>query len=533
MTKMKKQLIFSAFCVAMLSMGVVSCIDDESAYGGEPLPALSVVVPGDAEMPVYNFSYGAECELTPDIKYDGTGELKYEWSVGSYDNGVKGPMEFVSNEKTFRYQFPAGGRYYAHLVVSDGVVGLVQDYELSINRTFEQGFMVLSNKDGVGNLVFIKDPTREEIEEGIPVTVMENCLQRVNDNVGSEPLVGAQMITWHDWNGSTTVEVNRLMICTESRGLFLNPNTFVVVSTIDSDDVTPGFKADRLILDGTSPVAWSSSAKKHVMMDSKYMFGKEDSNWKTYDFDFISSNTYMAGLNQTTDNYFIKREPLSLHSKALDMATWESFWVSSADLRDKNNLPVLQNEEMIVAFRGEGIPTQYGTYTYPCYIISRNKSDGRLFATGISGFGAYSVGQVLECHGEIPSDASTAIPAADSYVVPSDMYHRTYYYNGNCVYVMLKNGESFTFPSVNESCLRFSSDEEVTYMGISQTRQGSQVTAEDLLVATVNKSSGRGSVYIYNMADVRTDNPNPAPKAQHLNCADRITNIMYKPRIAN
>ena len=92
MTKMKKQLIFSAFCVAMLSMGVVSCIDDESAYGGEPLPALSVVVPGDAEMPVYNFSYGAECELTPDIKYDGTGELKYEWSVGSYDNGVKGPM---------------------------------------------------------------------------------------------------------------------------------------------------------------------------------------------------------------------------------------------------------------------------------------------------------------------------------------------------------------------------------------------------------------------------------------------------------
>ena len=41
------------------------------------------------------------------------------------------------------------------------------------------------------------------------------------------------------------------------------------------------------------------------------------------------------------------------------------------------------------------------------------------------------------------------------------------------------------------------------------------------------------NVYIYNMADVRTDNPNPAPKAQHLNCADRITNIMYKPRIAN
>lgn len=53
--------------------------------------------------------------------------------------------------------------------------------------------------------MFIKDPTREEIEDGIPVTVMENCLQRVNDNVASDPLVGAQMISWYDWNGSTSV----------------------------------------------------------------------------------------------------------------------------------------------------------------------------------------------------------------------------------------------------------------------------------------------------------------------------------------
>lgn len=53
MTKMKTQSIFPAFCVAMLSMGLVSCIDDDSTYGGSPLPALSVEVPGDAEMPVY------------------------------------------------------------------------------------------------------------------------------------------------------------------------------------------------------------------------------------------------------------------------------------------------------------------------------------------------------------------------------------------------------------------------------------------------------------------------------------------------
>lgn len=530
---MKYQNILKMACAAILSAGVVSCIDDESAYGGDVLPGLTVTVPGDAEMPVYNFSYGEECQLTPDIKYDGTGTLTYEWSVGSYNNGVKGTLEFVTNDKTFRYSFPAGGRYYAHLVVTDGSVGIVQDYELSINRTFEQGFMVLSNKNGVGNLVFIKDPTREEIEEGIPVTVMENCLQRVNDNVASDPLVGAQMISWYDWNGSTSVGVNRLMLCTEKQGLYLNPNTFVIVSAIDFDDVTPGFKAERLILDATSPVAWNSSDKRHVKMNSKYMFGLEDSEWKTFDFDFISSNTYMSGLNQTTDNYFVKRDPLALYSKALDMATWEYSWVNSSQLRDKDGQPVMDNCELIVAFRGEGIPTQYGTNTYPCYIISRNKSDGRLFSTGISGFGGYSSGQVLECHGEIVCNASTAIPAPDSFVVPSDMYHRTYYYNGNCVYVMLKNGDTFTLPSESESCLRYSSDEEVTYMGINQTRQGSQTLAEDLLVATYNKTNSRGSVYIYSMADVRTDNPNPTPKASYINCADRISFIMYKSRIAN
>ena len=162
-------------------------------------------------------------------------------------------------------------------------------------------------------------------------TVRDGILQRVNDNVASDPLVGAQMISWYDWNGPTSVGVNRLVLCTEKQGLYLNPNTFVIVSAIDFDDVTPGFKAERLILDATSPVAWNSSDKRHVKMNSKYMFGLEDSEWKTFDFDFISSNTYMSGLNQTTDNYFVKRDPLALYSKALDMATWEYSWVNSSN----------------------------------------------------------------------------------------------------------------------------------------------------------------------------------------------------------
>lgn len=155
-----KNIISAAAVLALLT---TSCIDDSSSYGGNELPVLTIKVPGDAEMPVYNFAYGTDCELTPDVTYNGSGELSYEWSIGTYTDGVKGKLEVVSTEKTLKYFFPNGGAYYAHLKVTDGTVGIVQDYELSINRTFEQGYLVLSNKDnGEGNLVFIKDLTREE-----------------------------------------------------------------------------------------------------------------------------------------------------------------------------------------------------------------------------------------------------------------------------------------------------------------------------------------------------------------------------------
>ena len=49
----KKSYLFPTF-VAMLAVTATSCIDDSSSYGGNPLPGLSVTVPGDEEMPVYS-----------------------------------------------------------------------------------------------------------------------------------------------------------------------------------------------------------------------------------------------------------------------------------------------------------------------------------------------------------------------------------------------------------------------------------------------------------------------------------------------
>ncbi len=60
-----------------------------------------------------------------------------------------------------------------------------------------------------------------------------------------------------------------------------------------------------------------------------------------------------------------------------------------------------------------------------------------------------------------------------------------------------------------------------------------QSGSESLIVATVDNNTGRGNLYFYNVSDIRTDNPNPAPVATYPDCADRISYITYKPSISN
>ena len=93
---------------------------------------------------------------------------------------------------------------------------------------------------------------------------------------------------------------------------------------------------------------------------------------------------------------------------------------------------------------------------------------------------------------------------------------------------MLADGGTMQLPSKEKAAINIPAGEELTFMDIHTITNG-----EELLVATDDKSTGRGNVYIYDVRDVRTDNPNPSPKASYKNCADRITSIMYKPRIAN
>lgn len=520
---MKTRLIYPSVLIASLLLAATSCIDDSSNYGGIELPQISVVVPGESEMPVYNFNYGENCVLTPEIVYNGDGQLTYEWSVGTYNNDVKGPLEFVTNDKTLTYFFNQGGSYYAHLVVSDGSVGIVQDYQISINRTFEQGYLIISNTaDGRGNLAFIKDLTREESEAGIPQTTMENCLQRVNQNIGDASLIGSMIIQWYAYTSAGISQITRLLVATADQGLYIDPNTFTVSSAIDYRDVTPGFKGTQFFMSGTAPIVLDPVQKAYVKLNSDYMFGYEDSSWKGYFFDEVRSFTYMANSNQTTDTYFVNYSPLSVSGNSY------SGWTSTADLQDDEGNSLLVNDELITIFRAEASSSQSGSKTYPCHVISRSKVNGKLYLTSLGGFGPYSYGITYNSRKAIQADESSALPSEGASVVPSDLYHRTYFHNGNKVYVMLLSGDTYNLPPSSQAAITFPDNEEVTYMTIE-----SSSTAEELIIATVNKSNNRGNVYIYDVKDVRTDMPNPSPKAKFTDCADRISYIMYKPRVAN
>lgn len=523
----KKIILFPAL-VSLIAVSTTSCIDDNSSYGGEPLPTISVTVPGDEEMPVYSFNYGEDCVITPEISYNGSGELTYEWSVGTFANGVKGPLEVVGNDKTLTYFFPQGGSYYAHLVISDGKVGLVQDYEISINRTFEQGYMIISNTpSGEGNLVFIKDLTREEIEAGIPQTIMENCLQRVNPNLANNKLIGSQLVQWYAWSGSNVVQMTRLAVMTSKEGYYVDPNTFVVSSNIKYEDIVPGFNGDQFFLTGLTLVIVDNTSKKYVSLNSQYMFGFESSLYKGTSFDLIQSNIFQLGQNQMSNVYYVNLSPLVL---SITAAYSPDKWSSSNTIADKdeNGNPFFTNEELIAIFKGEGIPTEYGGSSYPATLITRNKNTGDYYVTAFTGIGDYTDSLIFSFRSKITTSASSQLPDLNSQIVCSDTYHRSFFSKGNQIFVMLKDRNTYNFPSVAQAAITFPSNEEVSYMTIR-----SQSGSENLIVATVDSNTGRGNIYFYDVRDVRTDNPNPAALSTYKNCADRISYITYKPRIAN
>ena len=132
----------------------------------------------------------------------------------------------------------------------------------------------------------------------------------------------------------------------------------------------------------------------------------------------------------------------------------------------------------------------------------------------------------LAIRSEIDVTSTTAIPDVEGAITLSHTYQRGYYTCNNKVYVMTYNNEKAILPNESQSVLSFPANEEITYMTIN-------ADTEELIVDTADKTTGRGSVYFYDTANVRTDSPNTPAKAYYPDCADRISFMIYKPRVAD
>lgn len=513
--------------------GLSSCIDDSTNYGDAPIPQLKVEVPatGDVDaLPEVNFNLGEECVINPNIVYDGLGELQYEWSVGTYNNGVKGPLEVVSNERELHHKFEAGGSYYAHLNVTDGNVGFSQDYQVNINRTFEQGYLIVSNsRDNIGNLAFIKDLTPEEKEQGLSPIIMEHCLEAINEGTKSEYLAGVNVLLV-SWPKTTT----RIVASYGSTSYYLDPNTFMSIATISHDDVIPGFNA-RCAIGGSDVLVYDPDMNRFVSLFTYDMIGVEENRYASGDFAFDYRNffAYTAYGNINYNNFFVRRSPfrvffIDYYGTRVDntMMVIDDYGTPLGynPFEGHKGLSVFGGLSMVYYFEYYG--EMYAQSFYPCCVISRDEATGQYWYTRLRGFGSYDTDMRMESRSEIAVTPDTAIPDEESAFVLSETYQRAYYVNNNKVYVMTFNEEKVNLPATSQAVLSYPSNEEITYMTIN-------TDTEELIVATADKSTGRGSLYFYDSANVRTDSPNAPAKAYYPDCADRITFVTYKPRVAD
>lgn len=523
---MKTKNIFPLLLGASMACALTACIDDDSTYGGNPIPDLSVTTTetDPDKLPEVNFNYGDECVITPQINYSGTAPLSYEWSVGTLNNGVKGELEFVSNEPVFRHSFKSGGSYYAHLNVTDGTVGIVQEYQVNVNRTFEQGYIIVSSdRDGYGNLSFIKDLTAEDREQGITSIVLEHCVERVNEGVKKENIAGVTILRL-SWPTTLT----RVVASYGSASYFLDPNTFTSISTIDHEKVIPGFNGTEII-GGTDAIVRDAATNRYITLLGSDMLGveKSDNQYQGHGYDLTSFYSYYQWGIQNYEYYHANRSPLSVSIVA-------TYGYTNTDDLTYEDAPLFDGHQYINLFVGESAQyevyyEEWGWYPvsyYPGYVLS--KCDGKYYFTHLRKETPYQAAPSIIVMGrsEIATDANTAIPDTDCAIAVSSTYHRIYYTCDNRVYVMLIDGDTVNWPARSRYALSFPSNEEITYMTID-------TNTDQLIVATADKSTGRGSVYFYNAADVRTDSPNAEATAHYADCADRISYIIYKPRVAN
>ena len=125
------------YFILFLALGLTACVDDDSRGITTPLPELSIAGSDSETMPVYNVYYGDELTIDPQVQATSQ-DLSYTWSYGTYTEissttARKGELTEISTDPVLRYSFAEKGTYYVHLVVTDGTVGSVMEYNVKVN----------------------------------------------------------------------------------------------------------------------------------------------------------------------------------------------------------------------------------------------------------------------------------------------------------------------------------------------------------------------------------------------------------------
>ncbi len=493
-------------CMASL-MWLSSCISEDSNMGDKEVSTISIVGSDAETMPVVNVTLGELCVIEPEVTVKGASEqsLSYKWSIGTYRNQVKGKLEEVGREKVLNYSFKEGGGYYAHLVVSNEEAGRVIEYQINVNRPFEEGILIASNDaDGSANLGFIS---------AADYSIREHSIEYLNPELKLKNLVGAGRMNYNmSFNGPI---MDIVAVSTEDKCYVFEATTLELMNVGDYHSIDPNFKASNFtIVDSYmgAPVAYDKDSKSSLHIDPHYglVFQEQDAFftekfedifWYYYDY---WGTPYMApvGVDYSTSTVY-HYEPY---------ATLDGEGNLEASFSDLNILSVMKKKE------------PEGDYsTCPVYVIGTAKDNSEkvkiyeleyLIDEETEAFYFWQAKLITdyECSPE------TVLPAKGQLLVESPTSLSVFYTIGNKLYVFYPYNPSPTFPT--SAALTF--DEEITSLSINDA-------TDEVYIGTYNATTKRGSIYIYDAGEINI-NVTAQPKRSFLSCVGRIESICYKNR---
>ena len=249
--------------------------------------------------------------------------------------------------------------------------------------------------------------------------------------------------------------------------------------------------------------------KKFAHLNLKYMFPYEYTYFKGGEFDDYILYKYSSYGTETSRTFYMDYT----HNQVSIFTAYASFFGLDTFFPNAGNL--LNGQKLITAFSsGDGNTV---------YVMAKGNVAGSInLWTNSNSY--YTINEDEFTSQSFTPTSETAVPDQGARFVYSSKYDRYYYSLGNSIYVYL-NSNQFTLPNKNQFAVQYGADEEVTFMDIN-------LSTDELYVATYNKTSKRGSFYIYDCKDVRTDNSSAVkPKKEYKDCCGKITYLMYKPSI--